>query len=314
MGFVADQDWVPPDVDVNRPSAARVYDFLLGGGHNFAADRRVGGHIVARLPGARAIARSNRAFLRRAVDFMVDRGVTRFLDLGSGIPTVGNVHEIVQRATPEGLVVYVDYEVVAVAHSRLLLRGDERTSVVQADFTSPAAVLRDPAVVRLLDTSDPVGLLMVAVHHFVPDHKDPAGLVARYREALPPGSYVALSHLTADHAPEAMAEVTAAMADSPDPMFFRPRDRVVALFDGLELVEPGVVDAPLWRPEPGVAAAEFTRGVYAGVGRVVPTGRPEAERAEHVAGGHRPRPHPSSSRNAGSKSALVGRTGDTRAW
>ncbi|MFD0200628.1 MULTISPECIES: SAM-dependent methyltransferase [Saccharothrix] len=260
-------DWVPAGIDIERPSAARVYDYLLGGGHNFAGDRVVGDLIATRLPHARDIARSNRAFLRRAVGFMVAGGVTRFLDLGSGIPTVGNVHEIAQRAEPASRVVYVDYEDVAVAHSRLLLRTDEQTEIVQADLTDPDSVLAAPEVDHLVDTDEPVGLLMVAVHHFVPDHKDPAGLVARYRAALPRGSYVAISHLTADHDPEGMAEVTAAMATSPDPMFFRPYERVVALFDGLELVEPGVVDAPLWRPEPG-APAGLARGVYAGVGRV----------------------------------------------
>ena len=264
-------DWVPAEVDTERPSAARVYDYLLGGGHNFAADRVVGELITARLPNARAIARSNRAFLRRAVAFMVDQGVTRFLDLGSGIPTVGNVHEIAQRADPAARVVYVDHEHVAVAHSRLLLRDDERTEVVRADLTDPYSVLSAPEVRRLLDTDEPVGLLMVAVHHFIPDHKDPAGLVARYRAALPGGGYVAISHLTADHDPEGMAAVTAAMANSPDPLFFRPHDRVVALFDGLEPVEPGVVDAPRWRPEPG-AEVDETRGVYAGVGRIVTPG------------------------------------------
>ena len=265
-------DWVPAEIDIARPSAARVYDYLLGGGHNFAADRAVGDLIITRLPDAQAIARSNRAFLRRAVTFMVEQGVTRLLDLGSGIPTVGNVHEIARRADPATRVVYVDYEDVAVAHSRLLLREDEQTDVVQADLTDPDQVLSAPEVRRLLDTDEPVGLLMVAVHHFVPDHKDPAGLVARYRAVLPPGSFVALSHLTADHDPEGMAEVTAAMAASPDPMFFRPYDEVVALFDGLDLVPPGVVDAPRWRSEAGVEdLQDLTRGVYAGVGRITAT-------------------------------------------
>ncbi|MFJ6671718.1 SAM-dependent methyltransferase [Actinosynnema sp. NPDC091369] len=268
---MTDLDWVPADVDTERPSAARVYDYLLGGGHHFAGDRALGDLIIGRLPNAREIARSNRAFLRRAVTFMARQGVSRFLDLGSGIPTVGNVHEIAQRADPTARVVYVDHEDVAVAHSRLLLRDDERTDVVQADLTDPDDVLSAPEVRDLLDTDEPVGLLMVAVHHFVPDHEDPAGLVARYRAALPRGGYVAISHLTADHDPEGMAEVTAAMAASPDPMFFRPHDRVVALFDGMELVEPGVVDAPRWRPEPGVAdLVDMTHGVYAGVGRVAP--------------------------------------------
>jgi hypothetical protein len=246
-----------------------VYDCLLGGGHNFPVDRQVADFIISRLPQARKIAGSNRAFLRRSVLFMAEQGITRFLDLGSGIPTVGNVHEIAQRANPASRVVYVDYEPVAVAHSELLLAGDERTAVVQADLTAPDNVLSTAPVRALLDTGEPIGLLMVAVHHFVPDEKDPVGLVARYRDALPSGSYVAISHLTADHDPEGMAEVTATMAASPDPMFFRGHDRVVELFDGMDLVEPGVVDAPHWRPEYGVTdATNLVHGVYAGLARV----------------------------------------------
>ncbi|MFD1152178.1 SAM-dependent methyltransferase [Saccharothrix hoggarensis] len=264
-----DNDWVPDGADVLRPSAARVYDFLLGGGHNFAADRAAAAHIERVLPHARRVARSNRAFLRRAVRHVVGEGVTRFLDLGSGIPTVGNVHEIAQRADPTSRVVYVDHEPIAVEHSRLLLEGDERTAVVEADLTDPDAVLASPSVRDLLDTGDPVGLLMVAVFHFVPDRLDPAGLVQRYLSALPPGSFVAISHLTADHDPEGMAQVAATMAASPNPMFFRPYDRVMTLFEGLDVVEPGVVDADLWRPEPGATDPDGpARGVYAGVGRL----------------------------------------------
>ncbi|MBB5802024.1 hypothetical protein F4560_001792 [Saccharothrix ecbatanensis] len=261
--------WVPAGIDTSKPSAARVYDCLLGGGHNFPADRQVAEFIVTRLPRAREIAGSNRAFLRRAVLFMAERGITRFLDLGSGIPTVGNVHEIAQRANPASRVVYVDYEPVAVAHSELILSDNDRADVVRADFTDSDSVLNAAAVRDLLATDEPIGLLMVAVHHFVPDEKDPAALVALYRDALPPGSYVAISHLTADHDPDGMAEVTRSMAASPDPMFFRPFDRVAELFDGMDLVEPGVVDAPSWHPEPGIThVGTPVQGVYGGVARV----------------------------------------------
>ncbi|WP_033443377.1 SAM-dependent methyltransferase [Saccharothrix sp. NRRL B-16314] len=260
--------WVPAGVDITKPSAARVYDCLLGGGHNFPADRHVADFIVTRLPWAREIAGSNRAFLRRAVLFMAEQGITRYLDLGSGIPTVGNVHEIAQRAYPDSRVVYVDYEPVAVAHSELLLSDNDRAAVVRADLTDADGVLSADAVRDLFDTGEPIGLLMVAVHHFVPDEKDPAALVARYRDALPPGSHVAISHLTADHDPDGMAAVTRSMADGPDPMYFRTFDRVAELFDGMDLVEPGLVDAPRWRPEPGITGAGLVRGVYAGVARV----------------------------------------------
>ncbi|ONI91868.1 hypothetical protein ALI22I_07075 [Saccharothrix sp. ALI-22-I] len=263
-------DWVPGGLDTSKPSGARVYDYLLGGGHNFDADRVAGGRVISVLPQARKIAASNRAFMRRAVRFMIGQGVTRFLDLGSGIPTVGNVHEIARHVDPSARVVYVDFEEVAVAHSLLMLRDDPLSDVVQADLTEPDRVLGAEPVRRLLDDGEPVGLLMVAVHHFVPDAKDPAGLVARYAERMPPGSLVAISHLTGDHDPEEMEQVRQTMANSPSPMYFRPYDEVMALFASLDVVEPGVVDAPSWHPEDGLHDLELAtvRGVYAGVGRV----------------------------------------------
>lgn len=258
--------WVPDNVDVERPSAARVYDHLLGGGHNFAVDRAVGEKVLQALPNGRQIAISNRAFLRRAVLYMIEQGITQFLDLGSGIPTVGNVHEVAQEANPMCRVVYVDYDEVAVAHSQLILEGNQNATVVAADFCHPATVLSAPAVKRLLDFSKPLGLLMVAVFHFVPHEKDPLGVLGQYRDALPASSLLALSHLTADHTPIGMAAVVEAMKNSRDPMYFRPYDEVLAMFDGFELIEPGVVDAPQWRPDPDYYDIG-SLGVYAGLGR-----------------------------------------------
>lgn len=240
--------WVPSGINVDVPSAARVYDYLLGGGHNFAVDRAVGEKVRTILTNGGQIAASNRAFMRRAVLAMIEMGVTQFLDLGSGIPTVGNVHEVALAADPACRVVYVDYDAVAVAHSRLILEGLPNTGVVSADMRDIGEVLTDESVRRLIDFSRPVGLLMVAVLHFVSDEADPAGIVGRYVEALPSGSLIALSHLTADFNAEGMAQVEAAMRDSRDPMYFRPRSAIQPLFDGLELLEPGLVSAPLWRP------------------------------------------------------------------
>jgi hypothetical protein len=258
-------EWVPDDVDVQVPSAARVYDFLLGGAHNFDVDRIVGRKVLEVQPNGRQIARSNRAFLSRAVRFLIDEGITQFLDLGSGIPTVGNVHEVAQRADPECRVVYVDYDAVAVAHSQLMLRGNERAAIVDADLRQPELVLDNPTVREFLDFDQPIGLLMVAVLHFVSDEKKPAEIVARYRAALPAGSYVALSHLTADEMHDEAAAVVEAMKHSRDPMYFRSYDEVVTLFDGLDVVEPGIVSAPSWRPDPG---EDNQAGVYVGVGQV----------------------------------------------
>jgi hypothetical protein len=248
------------------PSAARVYDYLLGGGHNFPADRAVGDKVLQILPNGGQIAGSNRAFLRRAVLHMIEQGITQFLDLGSGIPTVGNVHEIAQRADPGCRVVYVDHDEVAVAHSELLLHGNANAAIVAADFCDPDTVLGAAELKRLLDLRRPVGLLMVAVLHFVPDKLDPPGLVATYRDELPPGSLVALSHLTADDKPEQMAAVAETMSHTRDPLYFRSYGEVRALFDGLDLVPPGVVSAPHWRPEPGSDAAAGPDDVYVGMG------------------------------------------------
>lgn len=240
--------WVPDGVDVSLPSAARMYDYLLGGGHNFDADRRLAGQVSAVHPGCYDIARLNRAFLRRVVLELVDAGVRQFLDLGSGIPTVGNVHEIAQQADPEARVVYVDYEPVAVAHSELILRGNDRVGVVQADLRDPDSILTSPTTRRLLDLDQPLGLLMVCVVHFVPDDADPMGLIGRFRDALAPGSYLGLSHLTADSGATEMDALVEVMRGSRDPIHPRSKTQIAEMFTGFELLDPGVVSVADWRP------------------------------------------------------------------
>jgi SAM-dependent methyltransferase len=260
--------WVPSNVDTGLPSAARLYDYLLGGGHNFAADRALAEKFLVAQPNARTIARLNRAFLRRAVLHLVDAGVRQFLDLGSGIPTVGNVHEIAQKAAPESRVVYVDYEDVAVAHSWMLLEHDDQSAVLQEDMTDAHAVLAGVRKTGLIDFSEPIGVLTVGVFHFVPPERDPAGVVAAYRDAVAPGSYLALSQFTADLQPEEMAGIVAVMQNSANPMFPRGHAEITALFEGFDLVEPGVVPLPLWRPEDGAVDEDVDRaGIFAGVGR-----------------------------------------------
>lgn len=255
-------------IDLDRPSAARVYDFYLGGFHNFEADREMGRQAVAAWPELPEIMQANRAFLRRAVEHLVGAGVRRFLDLGSGIPTVGNVHEVAQRAAPDTSVVYVDNDPVAVEHSRAILAGDPRTAVVQADLRDPDAVLAQDAVRRLLEAGEPVAVLMVAVLHFVPDEADPAGLVARFRDATPPGSHLVLSHATPGERADRAAEHRDLYRRTATPMTMRTPDQVRRLFDGYELLDPGVVYLPQWRPEPGPVDERPERftGV-AGVGR-----------------------------------------------
>ena len=240
--------WIPEGLDVTRPSAARMYDYLLGGGHNFDADRKLAAKVRGAHPGCWDIARLNRAFLRRVVLELSAAGVRQFLDLGSGIPTVGNVHEIAQRADPEARVVYVDNDPIAVAHCQLILEGNDRASVVQADLREPESILTSPITRELLDLDRPVGLLMVCVVHFVSPEADPVGLLSRFREALAPGSYLALSHLTADSGAAEMKALVRVMQDSKNPIHPRSRKQIAELFTGFELVDPGLVGIADWRP------------------------------------------------------------------
>jgi len=260
--------WVPDGVDIGRPSAARLYDYLLGGGHNFAADRELAERFLRAQPNARAIARLNRAFLRRSVLHLVDRGIRQFLDLGSGIPTVGNVHEIARKAAPGSRVVYVDFEDVAVAHSRMLLRGDDSATILQEDMTDPDAVLSAARATGLFDFAEPIGLLAVGVFHFVPPRADPAGVVAAYRDAVAPGSGLALSQFTADLQPAEMVGIVEVMSRSANPMFPRSHAEITGLFAGFDVVAPGVVPLPLWRPEEGAVedGDPGRAGILAGVG------------------------------------------------
>lgn len=245
-----DGHWIPDESVQLRPSAARIYDYMLGGAHNFAVDRELVERLMAVNPNAIVVARANRTFLRRAVQFMVDQGIRQFLDLGSGIPTVGNVHEIAQRADPECRVVYVDVEGVAVAHAELLLEGNDKATVLQADVTEPEAVLDAPRTRRLLNFDEPLGLLVVALLHYLSPAQDPAGVLRRYREVMAPGSYLAISHATRDFTPEPVDRaVDEIRKSSPDVVFTRTRAEVLAFFDDFELVEPGLVTTSRWRPE-----------------------------------------------------------------
>ncbi|MET1073459.1 MAG: SAM-dependent methyltransferase [Umezawaea sp.] len=244
------REWIPRSVDVSVPSMARTYDFLLGGAHNFAVDRELAAYVERVMPDARSAARVNRAFLGRAVRFMTDRGIRQFLDIGSGIPTVANVHEVSQAVAPECRVVYVDKDPIAVAHSELILGGNDRATVVHADMRDPESILDHPETRSLLDLDQPVGLLMLMMLHWVPDEDDPWKLVARYRDALAPGSHLAITHVTADGQDERLSEVTGLIEESrsADQLTERPHDRVLALFGDFEVVEPGLVGCAAWRP------------------------------------------------------------------
>ncbi len=266
------QDWVPLGIDTNVPSMARVYDYILGGAHNFAADRAVGAQIEKLVPGLPSVARLNRRFLGRAVNFLVDQGVRQFLDIGSGIPTVANVHEVAQERDPEARVVYVDKDPVAVAHSQLMLSDNKNAAVVHADMRDPEAVLSSPEVGRLLRFDEPIGLLMLLMMHWVPDADDPQKLVAGYRDALPAGSFLVMTHVAKDQIDENVDRAAEVVnrSKSADQMHMRTHAQVNALFDGFDLVEPGLVGCGEWRPDgPGDIADEASMNMflYAGVGR-----------------------------------------------
>jgi hypothetical protein len=236
------------ELDLDKPNAARMYDYYLGGSHNFAVDRNLAGTVLDVWPDMPRAMQANRAFLRRAVRFLVGQGVRQFLDIGSGIPTVGNVHEIAQEVVPDARVVYVDLDPIAVTHSTAMLAGDDRTTVVRADGTRPEELLADPAVTGHLDLTRPVGLLMFAVLHFVQDEGDPRGIIRRYADLLPAGSWLALSHGTMENAPNTAAMVTL-YTSTPTPLRARDRAEVEQLLGDVDLVEPGVVFVPRWRPE-----------------------------------------------------------------
>lgn len=263
-------DWSPEGIDLDRPSVARIYDHWLGGAHNFAVDREMSRKILELMPDLQYVARANRAFLHRAVRFMVDAGIRQFLDIGSGIPTVGNVHEIAQRAAPETRVVYVDIDPVAVAHSEHILADNDLAAAIQEDFRHPRAILEHSRTRTLLDFDQPVGLLLVALLHYVPDEDDPYAILARVRDVLSPGSYVAIGHATADERPREVDEVQRMSRRTGTPLTARPRAVVERFFTGLDLLAPGLVWAPQWRPDaPDDVGDRPERSAnYVGVGRV----------------------------------------------
>lgn len=240
----------PAEDQRERPNTARVYDCLLGGARNFGTDRDVVDDILAVLPTAQEAARLNRAFLRRAVEWITAQGIDQFLDLGAGIPTADHVHQIATRVNPEVTMVYVDNDPVTVAYLSDAFAGHRRIGVVAGDLRDPEAILSAPETDRLLDLSRPVGLLAVAVLHFLPDSDHPDRVLATYREALAPGSLLAASHVTADHEPEIVAAAIQPYARGPHPLITRTRDEFTTMLTtaGFDPIPPGVVWTPEWHP------------------------------------------------------------------
>jgi SAM-dependent methyltransferase len=249
-------------IDTTRAHPARIYDHLLGGKDNFEVDRDAAEKVARAVPTARAEVAANRAFLRRVVAYAAGQGVSQFLDIGTGIPAVGPTHEIAQRVNPEARVAYVDNDPIVLAHSRALLSSTDRTFTIQADVREPDAILGHPVVRTMLDFERPIALMFVGLLYFVDDDEDPWSLVARYRDALAPGSHLLLSHVV--DTPQTR-EAAKAYESATSRLTPRSAERIEALFDGWTVVEPGIVPVHDWRPDGGEAVADHVVG---GVGRL----------------------------------------------
>ncbi|GAA4810342.1 SAM-dependent methyltransferase [Streptomyces ziwulingensis] len=264
--------WAPRSIDISVPSVSRIYDFYLGGSHNFEVDREAARRAMEHLPGLPRIMQANRAFTRRAVRFAAAEGITQFLDIGSGIPTFGGVHEVARQAAPGARVVYVDHDPVAVAHSEEVLKGDEDTAgVVAADLLKPREILVSPQVERLIDLNRPVALLLVAILHFVEDVDDPYAAVAELTEALAPGSLLVLTHASYEGIPVPPEQASGAVdvyKAIRNPLIMRSREEIARFFEGYDMVEPGLVPMPRWRPEASPEDEDpYAFSGFAGVGR-----------------------------------------------
>jgi hypothetical protein len=263
---------MPPEIDTSKPHSARMYDYFIGGKNHFAADRETAAKVLQRSPSVRTAARENRAFLGRAVSYLAaEAGIRQFLDIGTGLPTTNNVHEVAQAIVPESHVVYVDNDPLVLAHARALLTSapEGRTAYIHADLRDPAAILSHPDTRALLDFGRPIALMLVAILHFMPDEFKPAEAIATLVDALPSGSYLVASHLTTDHDPAATSGGQQAMREAGIAMQKRSSDVFAEMaFSGLGLVPPGVVLASEWRPagnDPRPLPSEVN--CYAGVAR-----------------------------------------------
>jgi hypothetical protein len=262
-----------PEIDTSKPHPARMYDYYLGGKNHFAADRETAEKGLANWPAGRAAARENRAFLGRAVRFLAaEAGIRQFLDIGTGLPTTNNVHEVAQAVAPSSRVVYADNDPLVLAHARALLTSspEGRTAYIHADLRDPQSILSGPSVREILDFSQPIALMLVAVLHFVPDEFKPAQVMATLIDALPPGSYLVASHITAEHDPDGPAAGARAYRAAGLPAQLRDSGQFGQLaFSGLDLVPPGVVLVSEWRPDgDGVRPTPAEVSWYGGVARI----------------------------------------------
>jgi SAM-dependent methyltransferase len=263
------QNRAPYGIDIATPNVARIYDYLLGGKDNFAADREAARRLLEAIPDVAAIARDNRSFLGRVVRYLAtEGGVRQFIDLGSGLPTQANVHELAQGVAPDARVVYVDNDPVVASHGQALLASGDQVAVIHADLREPAGILRHPVVADLLDLAQPVAVLCTSTLHFLPDEDQPHRVFAEYRDHLVPGSYLAISHGTLEGDPEGEGQRAAEVyRQASAQLHVRPVPEVLRFFDGFELVEPGLAWITEWRPEPGTAPTGRPHSMRGGVAR-----------------------------------------------
>jgi hypothetical protein len=265
-----------PGFDPKVPNVARVYDCLLGGKDNYAADRQAAAKLLAAVPGAALAARDNRAFLARAVRYLTgEAGIGQFLDIGTGLPTAGAVHEIARAMVPQARVVYADYDPVVLRHAEALIGHTTGVAAVRADLRQPAHLLAHPGVQRLIDLAEPVAVLLVAVLHFLDDTDDPWTIVNHLKDHIAPGSYLVISHVTADHIPaRTAADAHAAYDGASAPGVARTRADIARFFAGLDMIDPGLVSTTAWRPAYIGPPSTYPALFYAGIGRKTRPGRP----------------------------------------
>ncbi len=260
-------------IDTTRPHPARMYDYYLGGKDHYEADEQAAAHVMKIYPGIRTCARVNRAFMHRATRWLAqEMGIRQFLDVGTGIPTEPNLHQVAQGVSRDARIVYADYDPIVLAHAQALLRStpEGRTAYIQADVRDPEKILATPELRETLDLTQPVALSMIALLHFVPDEAGPYDIVSRLVDALPSGSHLVLTHCTPDFDPETWENVVRIYREGGIPAQVRSRAEFTRFFDGLELVEPGVEVPHRWRPEPGDPFGDVTDAevsLYVGVAR-----------------------------------------------
>ncbi|HEU5428199.1 MAG TPA: SAM-dependent methyltransferase [Actinocrinis sp.] len=261
--------WAPELIDTATAHPARMYDYYLGGKDNYQVDRDAAEEVMAIMPQTRMAARANRSFLGRAVRHLARLGVRQFLDIGTGIPGPGNTGEVAHLVAPDARVVYVDNDPIVLAHAEALLAKADRarTTVIGGDLRDPQAILANPRVADVLDFTEPIAVLLVAVLHFVRDNENPYGVVSYLMDAMAPGSYLAMSHATGDFDPASAQEGVRAYTQAGARFVPRTRTQFAAFFEGTQLLEPGIVQVPYWQPDDGVPPEAASVWSYGAVGR-----------------------------------------------